>query len=105
MAIESARPRRPGGQTTLNSRVEQRICILVSLGVPLTRAAEIAGVSKGTAHGWLYAAHNPDASPEILQFAESVQAARVEHAQTVRMRLEQLDRDQALHAAMRLLSG
>lgn len=106
VAIESARPRRAGGQTTLTTVVEQRICILVSCGVPLTRAAEMAGVSKGTAYGWLTKAHSPNASPEILQFADSLAAARTEFVRTVLRRLEQLDRDQELQheAAMKLLS-
>ena len=93
MAIESARPRRAGGQTTLNNMIEQRICVLVSCGVPLTRASEMCGVSKTTAYGWLYAAQGPNPAPEILQFADSVAAARTEHVRTVMMRLAQLDRE------------
>jgi hypothetical protein len=77
-------------QTSLNGRVEHEICSLVALGVPFMTAARLAHVNPRTARDWYVLGGASDAAEHWRRFRESVDVARVEHAQAVAGRLAEL---------------
>ena len=75
---------------TLTGRLEHEICALISLGVPLRTAARMIGVCPRTVTDWYVLGRKPGAKPHWQEFAESIEVARAEHDQAVRLRLAAL---------------
>jgi hypothetical protein len=75
---------------SLTARLEHEIAALVAAGCPLSTAARLAGVPPRTARDWLHQGRQPYAPAHWARFAESVEAARLEHARVVAGRLAEL---------------
>ena len=69
-------------------QVEHAICDLVARGWPVSRAARFFDIQPRTARGWLDQGRRGRA--HFVRFAESVQAARLEHEREVEQFAEEL---------------
>lgn len=62
------------GSLTLTPEVQERICLLVSAGVPLPRATPMAGIPWNTAKTW--AAKGRDGIEPYDAYVDAIEAAR-----------------------------
>ena len=61
--------------TKLTSELTQKIVTAIRAGNYAKVAAALVGISEATYYSWLEQAKKPDASPELLEFLESIERA------------------------------
>lgn len=89
--------------TKLTKELTDRIVLAIKAGNYAKIAAAMVGISEATYYSWLEQAKQPDATPELLEFLESVERAEAEAEISAVARIKQASDNGTWQAASWLL--